>query len=85
MDDMSVVRIDMKIKMHARELLVMLDMYRSMGWYAFNAVIRIQVLVERELEQARPSLPMTTANQIISIPNVHNEKNFNVYLEVITL
>jgi hypothetical protein len=44
---------------NAREFHVMLDVYRSMGWYAFNTVIRIQVLVERELEKSRRSLPIT--------------------------
>jgi hypothetical protein len=35
----------------------MLDMYRSMGWYAFDTVIRIQILVQSELEKPHSSLP----------------------------
>jgi hypothetical protein len=35
----------------------MFDMYRSVGWYTFDTVIRIQVFVESELEKSRSSLP----------------------------
>jgi len=56
----------------------MLDMYRSMRWYAFDTMIRIQIFVESELEKSRSSLPDN--NEFVNdhpCDAVQNEKSKN--------